>query len=247
MPLKRVIGSLCVRNCSAIQTIGFEKIFVVGDPQLLASYLEDRGIDEIVVTGVDTFSADRDFVDFANIIRRIAERVCIPIVATGGIKCLKRASLLFENGADRVALNTGFLDDHSLPESIAARYGAQSVILKIDYSDTGYVFDWRLGRDTSVLVSDLLNNLNVEFVSEFYLKSVFNDGKKHGLNLLSGLNPRRPIIYGGGVGSPRDVTCALSSTDVDGVVIGNYLLHEEIAVRKVKREMVKAGFRVRRS
>ena len=49
----------------------------------------------------------------------------MPVAIGGGIRSLEDASILFNNGADKIILNTSYFEDPILVKSLIEKYGAQ--------------------------------------------------------------------------------------------------------------------------
>ena len=64
--------------------------------------------------------------------KRVEEKIFIPVTLGGGIRNLKDISNYFENGADKILLNTALYEEN-LSKEIAQIYGEQSISLMIDY------------------------------------------------------------------------------------------------------------------
>ena len=63
-------------------------------------------VDEIIILHIEPNPSAKQTSEFIENVNKFKERVFVPIVLGGGIKTLHDAKIYFENGADKVSLNT---------------------------------------------------------------------------------------------------------------------------------------------
>lgn len=103
--VKRIIGKLDVKSGYVIKGIEFEGVKKIGDPiEMAKKYYRDQ-IDEIIYLDCVASLYNRNHI--TELLPRISEEVFIPITAGGGIRSFKDAKILFDNGADKILINTG--------------------------------------------------------------------------------------------------------------------------------------------
>lgn len=130
----------------------------VGEGELLAA----RGVDAIVAQGEEagghrgTFAADFDdaLVPTAELVRGIAARVEVPVIASGGIMDATDASAMLELGASAVQLGTAFL---ACPES-GASSAYKAALLEAD-SDTTVITRAFSGRPARGLTNAFIEQI----------------------------------------------------------------------------------------
>ena len=112
--------------------------------------------------------------------------------------------MLFENGADKVVLNTSIYRDQVLVKSIVKRYGSQSVIASIDYKGED-VFIENGSYKIELNIYEYVNYINDLGVGELYLNSMENDGTGFGFDLKTAKkvanNISMTLIIAGGAGN----------------------------------------------
>src|SRR4051812_50133568 len=64
--------------------------------------------------------------------RRTADNVFIPFTIGGGIRSVSDAQAVLDAGADKVSVNSAAVTRPELIDELAARFGAQCVVLAID-------------------------------------------------------------------------------------------------------------------
>ena len=88
-------------------------------------------IDELIILDISRKSRDKN--KFATLLYNLSENIFVPITAGGGIRSFEDAKVLFENGADKVCLNTSLIQCPDVSEKISSVYGQQSLVASIDF------------------------------------------------------------------------------------------------------------------
>ena len=128
--MKRIIGKLDVKSGYVIKGIEFEGVRKIGDPiEMAKKYYKDQ-IDEIIYLDCVASLYNRNHI--TELLPRISEEVFIPITAGGGIRSFKDAKILFDNGADKILINTGAVKNPKIVKEISDYYGNQAVVLQLD-------------------------------------------------------------------------------------------------------------------
>ena len=226
---KRLIFGLIYSDGFFTQSRNF-RLQKVGDINWLETNYKFQDIsfslDELFI--VDASRSGRDREKFAKNLRSIAKNVFIPITAGGGINCLHDADILFDNGADKVALNTSLIKYPKLLESITQKYGTQSVIASVDYK----IQD---GKPV-VLISNATEKITyslyeyIEYiesigVGEILINSIDKDGTGFGYDMETaqeiGQNVKIPFLIMGGAGNKAHLKQGLENKNISGVVTAN--------------------------
>jgi cyclase len=128
--LKRVIPCLDVDAGRVVKGTNFVDIRDAGDPVELAERYDAAGADELVFLDITATSDKRaTMVDLA---RRTADNVFVPFTIGGGIRSVADAQAVLDAGADKVSVNSAAVARPGLIDELAARFGAQCVVLAID-------------------------------------------------------------------------------------------------------------------
>lgn len=105
-----------------------------GSPSELAARWEADGADEIlIIERSETTGGTEAGID---VVREIATRASVPIVAGGGISTRGQVARLREAGADRVLIATAELDLDSLAAAVV-EYGSGAIVARIDVRNDG--------------------------------------------------------------------------------------------------------------
>lgn len=163
-----------------------------------------RSIDELVILNVGR--GEVDWPDFIKTVQNLVRRCFMPVAVGGGIRRVEQARLLFENGADKVVLNSAFFKAPHLVGELADSYGAQSIVASLDFrrDDNGtaqiYVDGGR--ENTGVDLASGVARAAELGAGELYLTSIERDGTGMGYDLtaleLAYASCDLPIIAAGG-------------------------------------------------
>ena len=213
----RIIARLDVKNDWVIKGIQLEGLRKVGDPIELAQKYYESGAHEIIFMDAVASLYDRN--NLFHIIEKACENVFVPICIGGGLRSIDDVSKALAAGADKVAINTGAVQNLELITEIANRYGSQCIIGSIEakrqtagnwdaYTDNGR-------EPTGLDVLDWVKQLENAGVGEILLTSVDQEGTKRGfeLDLLQEVQAitTRPVIISGGYGVPEHLESLLKT------------------------------------
>src|SRR5438309_10111044 len=101
----RIIPCLDTDGSRVVKGVNFVDLRDAGDPAELAARYNAEGADELVVLDIAASRDRRPTV--LGTIRRVAERLAIPLTAGGGIRTAEDARAGVEAGAANVRVNTG--------------------------------------------------------------------------------------------------------------------------------------------
>jgi cyclase len=163
-----------------------------------------RAIDELIILNVDREPNDpREFIDT---VQHLARKCFMPIAVGGGVRTPEQADTLFAGGADKVVLNSAYVDDPGLVSRIVDDYGAQSVVASVDFrrspggSTRTYVDCGR--RSTNLSLDMAMAGAVALGAGELYLTSIDRDGTGLGYDLpalqAAHESSTLPIIASGG-------------------------------------------------
>lgn len=226
---KRIIFTLIYCDDYFMQSRNF-RLQKVGDLSWLEKNYKFQSIataiDELVI--LNASRVNKSIEAFASTISKLVNNVFIPVAAGGGIKKMQDAEILFNCGADKIVLNSNFIENPDFVKELIKCYGSQSVIASVDYkkmNDNLQVFikDGSFKIESSL--KDYIKYLEDLGVGEVYLNSIDKDGTGFGFDLdivHSILNEVRvPLIIAGGAGNENHFRDALLISNVDAVATAN--------------------------
>jgi phosphoribosylformimino-5-aminoimidazole carboxamide ribotide isomerase len=171
-------------------------------------------------------------------VRRIAERIEVPIQVGGGLRDLVAVEDVLAAGAARAVLGTAAQRDPALVEELIGRHGSERIVAAVD-SRGGRVAVEGWERETATSVIDLIETLLAHGVRRFLYTPVEVDGGLGGPGLegLDGIAAAcerggAELIYSGGIGSLDDLSglAALGLPALAGVVVGRALYERRFDV-----------------
>jgi cyclase len=236
---QRIIGTLVVKNKIVVQSIGFCRYLPVGRAEIAAEFLNDWGIDEIILVDIDASRETRG--PDLELVKRVADSCQVPLTVGGGIKNLNQIHDLLKCGADKVALNQPCLSEPQFLSSAASVFGNQCIVASIDAARRGaetFVFDYLRREPRASKCKDFALFCESLGAGEIFLNSVDRDGSKSGFDipLITEVasNLSIPLIASGGAGLPQHLLEVLRDTPVDAVAAANFFHFFEHSVTITK-------------
>ena len=247
---KRIIPCLDVRDGRVVKGVRFEGLRDVDDPVALAQFYNDSQADELVFYDITASAEDRSI--FTDVLRRVAERVFIPLTVGGGIASLEDFDRVLKSGADKVSVNSGALRDPQLIRRAAEKYGDQCVVLSMDVKrvEGGYRVFARGGRDdTGRDAREWARQGEALGAGEIVLNSIDTDGVRDGfdLEMLEALTGAVgiPIVASGGAGTMEHFADLFRLEGVDAGLAAGVFHSRAIEIPQLKRYLRERGVPVR--
>ena len=176
----------------------------------------------------------------------LRKKIFSPIMIGGGIKKFEDAKLCFENGADKIFINSEFVNIE-LINKISDTYGNQSISIVLDYRkiNEDYLVYTNYGsKKNNLNLKENFLNLQNKNIGEIILHSIDQDGTGNGfdLNMVKSLklSPKKPLLLMGGAGKPINIEEALNEKLISGVITAN-LFNFIGNTLKVTRELCKSS------
>ena len=248
---KRIIPCLDVRDGKVVKGINFVGIKEVGDPVECAEEYNRQGADEIVFLDITATHEHR--ATMADVVRKTAEQVFVPLTVGGGIRTIEDVALMLRAGADKVSVNSAALFDPTLIQKAAEKFGSQCVVIAIDAKKmpdgSWHAFTSGGRKDTGVDAVRWAEEAVRLGAGEILLTSMDADGTKEGfdLPLLNAVTEKVhvPVIASGGCGSLADFAEVFEKTNADAALAASLFHYKELSVRQVKEYLRKQGIPVR--
>ncbi|MBC7587224.1 MAG: imidazole glycerol phosphate synthase cyclase subunit, partial [Chitinophagaceae bacterium] len=130
MLTKRIIPCLDIKDGRTVKGVNFENIRDAGDPVELGALYAAQGADELVFLDITATVEKRK--TLSELVNKIAHKINIPFTVGGGISSVEDVSVLLQNGADKISINTSAFKNPQLINDLAKHFGSQCVVLAID-------------------------------------------------------------------------------------------------------------------
>jgi cyclase len=250
MHYKRVIPCLDVDGGRVVKGVGFLDLRDAGDPVELACRYDTAGADELVFLDITATSDKRETV--VELARRTADDVFVPFTIGGGIRSVADAQAVLDAGADKISVNSAALQQPDLIDQLAARFGAQCVVLAIDAKARpprgweAYLAGGRTptGRDAVQWAREGAER----GAGEILLTSMDRDGTNAGYDLALTRAVAEtvtvPVIASGGAGELEHLAQAVDA-GADAVLCASILHYGQHTVPEIKASLAREGVAVR--
>ncbi|MBA4196810.1 MAG: imidazole glycerol phosphate synthase subunit HisF [Chitinophaga sp.] len=252
---KRLIPVLYIKNGLIVRSEGFNYHQNIGNIVNEAKRYNEWNVDELVYIDISIekkYDLRRDdhkiksYSTIGEIITKIAEVCFMPLTFGGGIRILSDVDERIKNGADKVTINTAAFQNQSLITDISKKYGAQCVVVSIDYrmiDNKPIVFINNGTENTQMKVNDWVKICEDLGAGEIFLNSIDRDGKGKGFDIETIKNccenTRLPVIACGGAGSDYDFLELAEETKASAFAAGNIFHFTELSYSRIKKLLKK--------
>ena len=237
-----------------VKGVRFRNHELAGDILPLARRYREEGADELVFYDIAASPegrlVDRDWV------KRVAAALDIPFCVAGGIRSVADAEAVLNAGAEKVSINTPALEDPTLIDLLARRFGSQCVVVGIDSrrSERGYRV-WEMtgdpgrAKDSGRDLQLWLREVQERGAGEIVLNCMSSDGVRAGYDIEQLLQVRAscrvPLVASGGAGTVGHFVEVFTRTGVDAALAASVFHSGAIRIPELKRELRYAGIAVR--
>ena len=251
MLTKRIIPCLDIKDGRTVKGVNFAELRDAGDPIELAALYALQGADELVFLDITATVEKRK--TLSELVNKIAHKINIPFTVGGGIKTEEDVSVLLQNGADKISINTAAYLDPTIIKSFAKNFGSQCVVLAIDTkceADGNWYVYLNGGRQkTDTLTTEWAKKAVDLGAGEILLTSMNHDGTKQGFALditatLSATLPV-PIIASGGGGVAAHFYDVFTTGKADAALAASIFHYKELAIPDLKQYLNNKGIPIR--
>lgn len=247
---KRIIGAVVVKNDRVVQSFSYSKYLPVGSVNAIIQNLDRWGVDDILLLNIDRTLTKLG--PNLEIIKKISSiPISTPLTYGGGISTVKDALDVISAGAERIVLDSLFLNNPTLIKKISATVGSQAIILSIPFKViNGDFFHFNYLTKSSIKL-DVSKIKKYEcLVSELLLIDVDAQGSSGSYNrkvveFFSDVSIR--LVCYGGIGLSTQGTKLLDNNSINAIAYGNILNYGELFFQKIKNSLSTSKQRLRRS
>jgi cyclase len=251
MLTKRIIPCLDIKDGRTVKGTNFVDLRDAGDPVELGKLYAEQGADELVFLDITATVEKRK--TLSELVNRISHQINIPFTVGGGISSVEDVSLLLQNGADKISVNTAGFKRPALVEELAKQFGSQCVVLAIDtrLEEDGEWYVYLNGGRTKTerRCIDWAAEAVALGAGEILLTSMNHDGTKQGFALditktLANQLPV-PVIASGGGGKLEHFIDVFEQAQADAALAASIFHFKEVAIPDLKSSLAAAGIPVR--
>lgn len=257
---KRLIPKLLIKHRQLgrsarpvlVTTRSFGDAHDVGDPVSQAKIYEAQLADELIVLNIDGAPIGGDAV-MLDLIERLASETFMPLCVGGGVRHVDDFGTLLNRGADKVSINGAALGAPDLIAEAAQRYGAQCVVVSIDFrtdaSGLARVMRDHASASTGLEVVAWAQEAVRRGAGELLLCDADRDGSGAGLNWEVGAavaaGVQVPVILSGGCGLAEHFVEGFVSGRAEGVAAGTFFCFRDQNPMQTRAHIRNAGVAIR--
>jgi cyclase len=239
------------RRMVLVTTRQFGETVEIGDPVSQAKIYQAQAADELVFLDLDASGDNRQ--PMLEVVRRAAEQIFMPFAVGGGVRCLADFRALLSQGADKVTVNSAAVERPELISEAAQAFGAQCVVLSIDYrrGPEGAYRVWTHGGKVDTGLDPVAWAVRGQELGagEIMLTSIDHDGARDGLDLDLTRRVSQgvtiPVITGGGCGLAEHFVQGFREGGADAVAAGTYFCFKDENPMQTRAQIKNAGIPIR--
>ena len=252
MLARRIIPCLDVNQGRVVKGVKFVNLRDAGDPAELAAAYNRAGADELVMLDISASLEGR--ATLMETVRRVAERLFIPLTVGGGIRVLEDGKRLLDAGSDKVSINTAAVERPELITELASRFGSQAVVVAIDARRREESGNWRVctyggSKATELDAVEWARKAENLGAGEILLTSMDADGTQAGFDCPLTAAVSRilhiPVIASGGAGNLEHFAQVFTEGSADAALAASIFHYEQYGVRELKEYLKSRGIPMR--
>lgn len=263
---RRIIPCLDLKDGRVVKGTHFVGLRDAGDPVALAQRYNDQGADEVVFLDIAASVEARGTI--LDVITRAADQLFLPLTVGGGIRSVDDIQQILRAGADKVSINTSAVNDPTLINRGAEKFGTQCIVLAEDVRrnftpnpdatmvtlpdgrECWYeVVTYGGSRPTGIDAVRWATEAEERGAGEILLTSMETDGTKNGFDIpiTAAISDAVgiPVIASGGVGTLEHFYEGFALGRADACLAASVFHYGEMTVRQVKEYLAARGIPVR--
>ena len=225
----RVIPRLDIKGPNLVKGIHFEGLRVLGKPDQFAKFYYENGADELFFQ--DTVASLYERNNLHDIISKTAKQIFIPLTVGGGIRTISDIQNVLRAGADKVAINTGAINNPDFIKEASRKFGSSTIVVAIEaiknFDGTYSAFTDNGREHTGVEVLSWAKKVEELGAGEIVISSVDKEGTGDGFDLqlckMISEAVSIPVIAHGGAKNAKNVVEVITKANVDAVAIASIL------------------------
>ncbi|MBN1489156.1 MAG: imidazole glycerol phosphate synthase subunit HisF, partial [Phycisphaerae bacterium] len=249
MEYRRIIPCLDVKNGRLVKGVHFVEIKDVGDPAENGAAYSEAGADELVFLDITATLEARK--TMADVVRRTAERITVPLTVGGGIGSLSDIEALMAVGASKVSINTAAVKNPTLVAEASREFGSGRITIAIDTHQSA-----EMPSGFEVMVSGGMKPTGLDAVEwakrveelgagTILPTSMDADGTQAGYDIpmtrAIADAVSLPVIASGGAGTLEHLYEAITEGRADAVLVASIAHYGTFTIRQMKEYLAGRG------
>jgi len=251
----RIVPCLDVKGGRVVKGVRFINLRDARDPVEAAQAYCREGADELVF--LDIFATVENRGTRLELVRKVAEKVTVPLAVGGGIRNIEDMKALFDLGVNKVSVNTAAVTNPELIREASKRFGKRKLVVAID----GRKNSPRAGlprlevvvksgnQSTGLDIVDWAKKVEKLGAGEILLTSKDTDGTKEGYDLEMTKAVAEavsiPVTASGGAGKLEHFYEGIAIGKASAVLAASVFHFGEISIREVKEYLKAKGVTLR--
>jgi cyclase len=227
----RIIPVLLLHKGGLYKTKQFKNPSYVGDPINAVRIFNEKEVDELIILDIDCSKENKE-PNYA-LIEEIVSEAFMPVAYGGGISNIEIVKKVFTLGVEKVIINSILQNNFNLIAEIVAIYGAQAVVVCIDYKKglIGVTKSYFTSGTKKSNYSPLELSIIVEKAGagEIILNAIDREGTYQGydISLLKQIVKavNIPVVISGGASSNADFDTA-KQAGASGMAVGSMFIYQ---------------------
>lgn len=208
-----------------------------------------KSIDELSILNIAK-NKNHNYDKFILDIKPLIEKAFMPVSIGGGVKDFDIAKKYFENGADKIIINTAFHVQNDFIKKIVDVYGSQSLVASIDYKKKGIneaeVYINSGQEKINDNLEDVINKIEKLGAGELMLNCIDRDGVGYGYDFqtLREVNEitKLPLIPCGGADNYLQLLQAIETKFLNAVSTSHLFNFMGTGLKETKDMLIEKGF-----
>jgi cyclase len=246
----RVIPTLLWKDFGLVKDVGFKSGRRVGSVEQSVRIFNSRDVDELVL--LDITATEQNRAPRFKEIMKFSEWTSVPFSIGGGIQNIDHAEKLFENGADKIVINSMVYIDRTLIPRLSTVFGSQCIVVSVDYrlvNGVNVCFKNNGRINTEIKLEEWIKEIAQMGAGEVLITNCERDGARNGYDIetlksVSSLTDT-PLIANGGAGSISDIKEVFMNTGIRAVGVGSLFQFTEITPHQLRESLMMMNFPMR--
>ena len=177
----------------------------------------------------------------SNIVKEILKNLKLKIQIGGGIRTINDIDNWIKSGVDKVIIGTAAVENKNFLKNACEKF-QNKIALSLDVKD-GLIFLSGWKKQTNILASDFLKEIQNFGVSRIIYTDINKDGTKKGPNIQDTIalssKIKIPFIISGGISSIGDIKKikSLNNSNIEGVIVGKSIYDGDIKISELAKEI----------